>query len=340
MSGSLSLVMRGVSECVKESELNDLLNTKKTPKAYIGYEPSGLLHAGSLVPMLKVRDLIESGFEVTILLADWHGYINDKLDGSWDNLKVGVEYQQLLFSAFAPGVKFRTASDLVQSENYWEDVLKVSKATTLARMRRALAIMGRDEEGGDSDTSKFIYPAMQVVDIYHLEADLALGGLDQRHAHMLARDAADKLNWRKPVALHTPLLASLGGPGRMETDAKMSKSDPVGALLVHDTNKQLQKKLSKAFCPPERKGNPILDLWEHLLFPGTGIITIERPEKFGGNLEFKDYSALESDFIAGNLHPLDLKNGTASALYNFFKPLRVACEKNPEPYSKLLEALN
>ena len=51
--------MRGVSECIKESELNDLLNTKKAPKAYIGYEPSGVLHAGSLVPMLKVRDLIE-----------------------------------------------------------------------------------------------------------------------------------------------------------------------------------------------------------------------------------------------------------------------------------------
>ena len=70
VSNSLSLVMRGVSECVTESELNDLLNAKKNPKAYIGYEPSGVLHAGSLVPMLKVRDLLEAGFEVTILLAD------------------------------------------------------------------------------------------------------------------------------------------------------------------------------------------------------------------------------------------------------------------------------
>ena len=126
----------------------------------------------------------------------------------------------------------------------------------------------------------------------------------------------------------------------METDVKMSKSDPVGALLVHDTSKQLQKKLSKAYCPPERKGNPVLDLWEYLLFPGTGTIVIERPEKFGGNLEFKDYNTLETEFIEGNLHPLDLKNGTASALYNFFEPFRVACEQNPEPYSKLLEALN
>tara|TARA_B100001750_G_scaffold97715_1_gene77284 strand:+ start:3143 stop:4165 length:1023 start_codon:yes stop_codon:yes gene_type:complete len=340
VSDATSLVLRGVSECVTESDLTELLKKKRTLHAYIGYEPSGLLHAGSLVPMLKVRDLIEAGFEVTVLLADWHGYINDKLGGSWDNLKAGVEYQQLLFNAFAPGVKFTTASDLVKSENYWEDVLKVSKVTTLARMRRALAIMGRDEEDGDGDTSKFIYPAMQVVDIYHLKADLALGGLDQRHAHMLARDAADKLNWHKPVALHTPLLASLGGPGRMETDVKMSKSDPVGALLVHDTSKQLQKKLSKAYCPPERKGNPVLDLWEYLLFPGTGTIVIERPEKFGGNLEFKDYNTLETEFIEGNLHPLDLKNGTASALYNFFEPFRVACEQNPEPYSKLLEALN
>ena len=75
MSDATSLVLRGVSECVTESDLTELLKKKRTLHAYIGYEPSGLLHAGSLVPMLKVRDLIEAGFEVTVLLADRHGYI-------------------------------------------------------------------------------------------------------------------------------------------------------------------------------------------------------------------------------------------------------------------------
>ena len=340
MDDRKSLVLRGVAECVKEDELDALLSLKDNPKAYIGFEPSGLLHAGSLVPMLKCRELVEAGFEVTILLADWHGYINDKLGGSWDNLRAGVDYQRQMFSTFSPGVKFRTASDLVKQEGYWEMVLRVSKVSSLKRMRRALSIMGRDESDGDKDMSKFFYPAMQATDIYALDADLALGGMDQRHAHMLARDAADKLNLEKPVALHTPLLGSLSGPGRMDTDVKMSKSDPSGTLLVHDTKKQLAKKLSKAYCPLEREGNPVLDIWQHLLEPAIGEIVIERPEKFGGNLEFTSYLELEESYLSGKLHPLDLKNGTASALFALIVPMQEACNKNSEFYDALLSAMN
>ena len=335
-----SLILRGVAECVTEDELDKLLLSKDSPKAYVGFEPSGLLHAGSLVPMLKCRELVEAGFEVTILLADWHGYINDKLGGSWDNLRAGVEYQRQMFSVFCPGVKFRTASDLVSQEGYWEMVLRVSKASSLKRMRRALSIMGRDEKDGDRDMSKFFYPAMQATDIYALEVDLALGGMDQRHAHMLARDAADKLKLSKPVALHTPLLGSLSGPGRMDTDAKMSKSNPSGTLLVHDSKKVLTKKLSKAFCPLEREGNPVLDIWQHLLEPALGKIVIERPEKFGGNLEFDSYLDLEESYLSGSLHPLDLKNGTAAGLYEVVKPMQDVCESNSEHYDTLISAIS
>jgi len=339
MDDRKSRVLRGVAECVTEEELDFLLSSKENPKAYIGFEPSGLLHAGSLVPMLKCRDLVESGFEVIILLADWHGYINDKLGGNWDNLKAGVDYQRQMFSVFCPGVKFRTASDLVEQEGYWEMVLRVSKASSLKRMRRALSIMGRDEKDGDRDMSKFFYPAMQATDIYALDIDLALGGMDQRHAHMLARDAADKLKLSKPVALHTPLLGSLSGPGRMDADAKMSKSNPSGTLLVHDSKKVLTKKLSKAYCPLEREGNPVLDIWQHLLEPSLDKIVIERPEKFGGNLEFASYSDLEESYLSGSLHPLDLKNGTAAALFQLVKPMQDACEDNSEYYNTLVSAM-
>ena len=339
MNDRKSRVLRGVAECVTEEELDFLLSSKGNPKAYIGFEPSGLLHAGSLVPMLKCRDLVESGFEVIILLADWHGYINDKLGGNWDNLKAGVDYQRQMFSVFCPGVKFRTASDLVGQEGYWEMVLRVSKASSLKRMRRALSIMGRDEKDGDRDMSKFFYPAMQATDIYALDVDLALGGMDQRHAHMLARDAADKLKLSKPVALHTPLLGSLSGPGRMDADAKMSKSNPSGTLLVHDSKKVLTKKLSKAYCPLEREGNPVLDIWQHLLEPSLDKIVIERPEKFGGNLDFNSYSDLEESYLSGSLHPLDLKNGTAAALFQVVKPMQDACAENSEYYDTLVSAM-
>ena len=340
MGNQLEIILRGVAECVTQAELEALLDAKKEPAAYIGFEPSGLLHAGTLVPMLKVRDLIAAGFRVTVLLADWHGYINNKLDGDWDALRAGVEYQRQMFGAFAPGAEFQTASELVRSDGYWERVLRVAKATSLKRMRRAISIMGRSEDEAESDTSMLFYPAMQATDIYALEVDLALGGMDQRHAHMLARDAAEKLRLPKIVALHTPLLGSLSGSGRMGADGKMSKSDPAGALLVHDSAKQLQTKLSKAFCPPERKGNPVLDIWEHLLVPALGDVTINRPKKFGGPVEFDDYAALEAACVARDMHPLDLKNGTASALDRLFEPLRAAVADEPGPYDALTAALD
>ena len=335
-----ALVLRGVEECVTDDELEELIKNNRKPKAYVGFEPSGLLHAGSLVPMLKARELIEAGFEVVILLADWHGYINDKLGGNWDNLRAGVNYQKQMFSVFCPGVQFRTASELVKQEGYWEMVLRVSKVSSLKRMRRALSIMGRNEEDGDTDMSKFFYPAMQVTDIYALDVDLALGGMDQRHAHMLARDVADKLKWSKPVALHTPLLGSLSGPGRMDTDGKMSKSNPTGTLLIHDNEKVLTKKLSKAYCPPKREGNPVLDIWQHLLEPALGNIVIERPEKFGGNLEFNSYSDLEESYLSGSLHPLDLKNGTAVALFQIVKPMQAVCEETSKYYDTLISTMD
>ena len=199
--------------------------------------------------------------------------------------------------------------------------------------------MGRGEEDGDKDMSKFFYPAMQATDIYALDVDLALGGMDQRHAHMLARDAADKLKLSKPIALHTPLLGSLSGPGRMDADGKMSKSDPSGALLVHDNKKTLMKKISKAYCPLEREANPILDIWEHLLVPALEKIVIERSKKFGGNLDFESYKELESAYLSGSLHPLDLKNGTAAALYEVVLPMQDACAANHMPYDDLNSAL-
>jgi len=63
--------------------------------------------------------------------------------------------------------------------------------------------MGRRQEEVELDFSKLLYPAMQVADMFYLDVDVALGGLDQRRAHMLARDVAERLGLKKP-ARYTP----------------------------------------------------------------------------------------------------------------------------------------
>ena len=90
----------------------------------------------------------------------------------------------------------------------------------------------------DIETAWVYYPCMQVSDIFHMNIDVACAGMDQRKAHMLARDVSDKLNHNKPVCIHTPLLRGLQNfeDNRKEYDenthinreisSKMSKSMP------------------------------------------------------------------------------------------------------------------
>lgn len=306
------------------------------PRAYIGFEPSGTAHIGWMVCAETVNRLIDTGFDVTILLADWHAFINDKLGGDMEAIKRCAKYMEDAFAALgvpAEKVTYRYAEEFASDKNYWALVIKCAKATSLARIRRAMDIMGRAEDEGDKDMSKFLYPAMQVADIFHMDMDLAYGGMDQRHAHMLARDVAKKVGAKAPVALHTPLVPNLkGGQGRMDpAEAKMSKSDPSSGIFLHDTEKQVQKKIGKAHCPAgEKEDNPVLDLLRMVIAPRQTAFRIDRPEKFGGPLEYDSYQAIEDAFVAGELHPMDLKNGVASWLNSHLEPVRAYFEANPD----------
>jgi tyrosyl-tRNA synthetase len=235
-------------------------------------------------------------------------------------------------------VHFVYASDYVNDAKYWELVLKTSKATSVARVKRAMDIMGRGEEEAEKDLSKLFYPAMQVSDIFYLQLDVAYGGTDQRHAHMLARDVAKKIGRTAPVAIHTPLLTSLQADGRMNPiEAKMSKSKPETMISIHDSADIVKKKLSKAYCPEKQiEGNPVLEICKFVIFPdleGKPFL-IERPEKFGGNLQFTTYEELANAFAAG-IHPLDLKNATAQHINIILEPVHTFFEKHPENFQKM-----
>lgn len=335
--------------------------TLQAPRAYIGFEPSGTAHIGWMVCTDMVRRLTAAGFDVKILLADWHAQINDKLGGDLAAIQRCGRYMEEAFESLGvprSSVTYVYANDFAKDPAYWAMVLKVAKHSTLARVRRAMTIMGRAEDEADSDMSKFLYPAMQVADIFHMGIELAYGGLDQRHAHMLARDVAPKMGRAPPTAIHTPLVPSLkAGAGRMNPtmmqeieekaksadqkmiEAKMSKSDPDSGITIHDSADDIKRKLKGAHCPAkEVDGNPVLDLLRLVVWPRLGQLhkdgplrfEIHRPEKFGGNKLYIGYDALLAEYRSGALHPMDLKNGVADALIALLQPVRDYFVKHPE----------
>jgi len=327
----LEMVARNLREIITYEELKKVME-KENRRAYIGFEPSGFVHLGWLMCGEKIKDLINAGFDVTILLADWHAWINDKLGGNMDAIKTCGEYIKDAFTAM--GVKkarYVYASEIIKDDNYWKLILKIAKHTSLARVRRAMDIMGRKAAEAEKDFSKFIYPVMQVADIFYLDVDAALGGMDQRHAHMLARDFADKVKMKKPVALHTHLISSLKAKGRMDV-AKMSKSEPGSAIFVHDGKEEIERKIRKAYCPERDIENPVFEIASYLLIPHYGKIEI------GG----KEYGReeLEKDFANGNIHPLDLKMAVSEYLNRMIEPIRNYFSKNPKNLERLKEYIN
>ncbi len=334
---------RGAEEVVTQEDLSALLSQGGRPRAYIGYEPSGYVHIGSGALVAgKIKDLAAAGFDFTFLLADWHAMINNKLGGDLAAIQVCARYFEDAFRALGvpDSVHFTLANDLVAGRDYWADVVRVSKSASVARIRRALTIMGRKEEDADLDASMLIYPAMQVTDIHRLDLDLALGGMDQRHAHMLYRDLAPRLGWKRVVALHTPLLVGLRGQGRMDAiEAKMSKSRPEGAVLVHDPPEAIARKIEKAFCPPkETVGNFVTETARLVLLPQSPL-TVERSAKYGGDVTFGDFRSLAGAYRSGDLHPKDLKTAVSRSLADLLAPVRAYFDRKPENLEALRRVL-
>jgi tyrosyl-tRNA synthetase len=322
-------VARHTVETLTLDELKALFEREQRPKAYIGFEPSGRLTIGHLVTARKMRDLQEAGCELTVFLADWHAWINDKLGGSLERIEAAGRYMQSVFGALGVDpetARYRWAHELTGSREYWSRVVRVAKGTSVARTKRAMTILGRTEEESQLDTAKLFYPSMQASDIFELPVSLAYAGIDQRRAHVLAREVAHQYSWPVPVAVHTPLISSLKGGGRMDpasmgVERKMSKSDPTGAITIPSTPEEIRERVAGAFCPAkEIEGNPIVEIARSIVFPWEGRLEILRAEKHGGPLAFETEPNLTEAWTAGKLHPQDLKSAVAASLERILKP--------------------
>jgi tyrosyl-tRNA synthetase len=343
-----NLVTRGAEEIITREELRSILETKSRPRAYWGFEASGMMHIGmGLVCGRKIMDLVEAGFDFTVFLADWHSWINNKLGGVFENIRMCGEYLKQCFTAVGippDKVTYSWASDLAGRREYWETVVRVAKSVNVSRILRAMPIMGRGIDSKDLEAASTFYPSMQVADIFQLQLDVACAGMDQRKAHVLARDVGEKLGWRKPTTLHTHLIMGLAGTSRMDTtqydenaelsaqiSSKMSKSVPESSVIIHDDPEVIRHKIRSAYCPPkEVENNPVLEIMKYVLFQWKSSVEVDRPQKYGGRVVFIDYEQLEKDYRDGKLHPQDLKSVVAEGLIEILEPVREEFKRRPE----------
>jgi len=320
------------AEILIDEELRQLLETNEHPRHYIGFEISGLLHLGNLILSgFKINDLVRAGIRCQVYLADWHSFINNKFGGDWEKILRAARYYEEAFKFFCPGARIVLGSDLYHNnDEYWRRIIKFAKEMTITRALRCMTIMGRSESER-LDLSQYFYPPMQAVDIKEIGADIPHGGMDQRKAHVLAREIFPKMGWNKPVAVHHHLLMGIAKPVELETKdkleqfiaSKMSKSKPWTAIFIHDTEQEIRSKLRKAWCPEKQaEANPVLEIAKYILFHEKETFKMERESRYGGPAEFQSYQELEEAYRKGQIHPNDLKENVAKGISEIIAPVR------------------
>jgi tyrosyl-tRNA synthetase len=318
-----NLVKRNTQEIITEDELKQLLKEKKHPSGYIGLATTGRVHIGYIIPMMKVTDFLKAGFKFKILLADIHAHLDDQKT-PFDLLDYRVEYYKHVIEALLKSIgadtkhlEFVRGSDFELSKEYTLDMYKLAALNTFDRTKRAAA--GVVRFGENPKLSGFMYPILQALDEQYLDADVQFGGIDQRKILAFARESLPRLGYKPRVEVMTPMLPGLKG-------AKMSASEEASKIDLLDDAETVKKKINAAHCPIAVEDNGVLAFAKHVIFvnkqDNNEQVILKRPEKWGGDLAYDDYDALEKDFLANKLHPQDLKAMVAEEVNMYLEPIR------------------
>ena len=318
----LELIKRNTQEIITEEELAKLLEEKEQPTIYLGISITGTPHIGYFVPAVKMADFMKAGLKVKLLLADVHGALDNT---PWELLDKRFEYYSeiipLLFEAIgadASKLEIVKGSDFQLSKDYVFDTLKMSTYTSVRDCTKAASDVVK--MGESPKLSGLIYPIMQSLDEEYLGADIQFGGNDQRKILVFARENLPKLGYKSRVEILSPLVPGLTASGKMSSSEKGSKID----LL--DDAKTVEKKINDAYCEAGNVENGVLAFTKYVIMAIKGDngekLIVERPEKYGGNLEYTKYEELEKDFADGKLHPLDLKKTVAKEINKLLDVVR------------------
>ena len=326
----LALIARNTEELITKEELLELLKKKKQPVVYLGWSITGRPHIGYYIPVLKLADFLKAGCKVKLLLADLHGAL-DKTP--WEVLEKRYQYYYktipLMFTSIGvdtSNFEIVKGSDFQLGKKYFLDLLKLSSFVSANDARRAGSEVVK--YGDNPKLGGLLYPLMQSLDEEYLEVDIQYGGIDQRKILMFARENMPKLGYKRRVEIMTPLIPGLFGK-------KMSASIPESKVDLLDSEQTVVNKLKGAYCEQGKiEDNGILSFLKYVVMvikqdKGEKLV-IERPEKFGGNLEFKNYEEIEAMFLENKLHPLDLKNAVAleiNKLLAVFRTHKIMLEK-------------
>ncbi len=349
-----NLITRNLQEVIGGHNLKQiLLDNNRAPNIYFGCSPTGRIHIGYIVPLLKIRDCINAGCDMTILLADLHAFL-DNLKSTSEQVGVRTEYSQKMISSILnrlgvdlSKVKFVRGMDYQLTPEVMLEMLRLTTVTHVKQAQKAGAEVVKQSD--DPLVSSLIYPMLQALDEKFLNADAELGGVDQRKIFAYARDYLPKIGIeRKFTHLMSPIISlskkkktkAKKNQDKEDELEKMSASDANGKIDILDTPERIMELSSKIFCADgDLTDNSALYLIRTFIFPIDEKFSLIRSDENGGNVTFENYSNLEQQVALGSsnggIHPKDLQNSIGHFFSDFLEPIRN--EFNSEENLKLLK---
>jgi tyrosyl-tRNA synthetase len=224
VSQAFAEIKRGAEEILLESELLEKLKTGKSLKIKAGFDPTAPdLHLGHTVLINKLRQFQQLGHEVIFLIGDFTGMIGDptgknvtrKALTKEDVLANAETYKEQVFKILDP------TKTTVAFNSTWMDklgaagMLKLASRQTVARMMERDDFKKRYTSGQSIAIHEFMYPLVQGWDSVALEADVELGGTDQKFNLLMGRELQKSEGQRPQTVLMMPLLEGLDGVQKM-----------------------------------------------------------------------------------------------------------------------------
>ncbi|CAG7666140.1 unnamed protein product [Allacma fusca] len=313
-------ITRNLQEVLGEDRLEAMLASEGDFNIYWGTATTGRPHVAYFVPMSKIADFLRAGCRVTILLADLHGYL-DNMKAPWELLEKRTLYYERIIKSMLTSInvpleklKFVKGSEYQFSREFTADVYRLSSLITEHDARKAGAEVVKQVD--HPLLSGLLYPGLQALDEEYLKCDAQFGGVDQRKIFTFAEKYLPQLGYAKRIHFMNPMVPGLSG-------GKMSSSEIESKIDLLDSAAEVKKKLKKAFCEPGNiEDNGVLSFCKYVIFPLFDSLTIERPEKYGGNQIFSTHEELEDSFAQEEVHPGDLKAAVVSAINKLLDPIR------------------
>jgi tyrosyl-tRNA synthetase len=220
----LEVIKRGADELLVEQELIDKLKSGKPLRVKAGFDPTAPdLHIGHTVLINKLRQLQELGHQVIFLIGDFTGMIGDPTGKNAtrppltrdDVVRNAATYKEQVFKILDPGRTELAFNSTWMNKFDSADMIRLAASYTVARMLERDDFGKRYKSGQPIAIHEFLYPLVQGYDSVALQADLELGGTDQKFNLLVGRELQRHNGMASQCILTMPLLEGLDGVNKM-----------------------------------------------------------------------------------------------------------------------------